>query len=50
MQVSGHAKESTFLEYVKKKDDSHIDAFLDLYKKEAQKETKLKILKNASNQ
>ena len=50
MQVTSHAKESTFLEYVQKKDDSHIDAFLDLYKKEAQKETKLKILKNASNQ
>lgn len=33
MRVSGHKKESTFLTYINKEDDKHIDAFLEYYKK-----------------
>ncbi len=51
MRVTGHQKESTFLKYIKQSDDSHIDAFLNLYKtKELQerKETHLTVLKQKS--
>lgn len=50
MRVTGHAKESTFLQYINQSDNSHIDTFLDYYKaKEKQeKETKLKVLKNTA--
>ncbi len=32
MAVTGHANESTLRQYINKKDDSHLDAFLDYYK------------------
>ena len=42
MQVTGHSKESTFLEYINQTGDDHLDAFLDYYKnKEEPKETKI---------
>ncbi|MDO9260834.1 MAG: hypothetical protein Q7U08_02695, partial [Flavobacteriaceae bacterium] len=40
MKVSGHKKESSYLMYLNKTDDSHIDAFLEYYKKEEIKEKK----------
>ncbi|HEY9167976.1 MAG TPA: phage integrase SAM-like domain-containing protein [Lutibacter sp.] len=40
MRVSGHKKESTFLTYINKEDDKHIDAFLEYYKKQESKEKK----------
>lgn len=48
MRVTGHAKESTFLQYINQSDNTHIDTFLEYYKvKEKQeKETKLKVLTN----
>lgn len=48
MRVTGHAKESTFLQYINQSDNSHIDTFLDYYKaKEKQeKQTNLKVLTN----
>jgi integrase len=53
MKVTGHSKESTFLTYINQSDDSHIDAFLEYYKKEElkeKKETNLKVIgKKASN-
>ena len=32
MRVTGHSKESTFLDYINQTDDSHIDTFLEYYK------------------
>jgi integrase len=52
MKVTGHSKESTFLTYINQSDDSHIDAFLEYYKKEElkeKKETNLTVVKKASN-
>ncbi len=52
MKVTGHSKESTFLTYINQSDDSHIDAFLEYYKKEELKEKKesnLTIVKKANN-
>jgi len=48
MQVTGHKKESTFLTYINQSDDSHIEAFLEYYKKEEKKESKLTIVKKAN--
>ena len=33
MAVTGHSKESTFLQYINKSDDSHIEAFFEYYSK-----------------
>jgi integrase len=52
MAVTGHKKESTFLRYINKSDDSHIDTFLDYYQKKELKERKepqLEIVKTKSN-
>lgn len=52
MKVTGHSKESTFLTYINQSDDSHIDAFLEYYKKEElkeKKETNLTVVNKASN-
>lgn len=51
MAVTGHSKESTFLTYINQTDNSHVDTFLDFYKKNEKNEKKanLKVLK-ASNQ
>lgn len=51
MKVSGHKKESTFLTYINNNDDSHIDEFLEYYKKEEskkEKESNLKVVKKAN--
>jgi len=40
MAVTGHKKESTFLGYINKSDDSHINTFLDYYQIKEQKELK----------
>jgi integrase len=40
MAVTGHKKESTFLGYINKSDDSHINTFLDYYQIKEQKERK----------
>lgn len=51
MQVTQHAKESTFLSYINQTDDSHIEPFLEFYKSKEKepKEVKLNIIKNSSN-
>lgn len=51
MAVTGHSKESTFLTYINQTDNSHVDTFLDFYKKneKTEKKAKLKVLK-ASNE
>lgn len=48
MRVTGHAKESTFLQYINQSDNSHIDTFLDYYKAKEKQENgaKLKVLTN----
>lgn len=40
MAVTGHKKESTFLTYINKSDNTHIDTFLDYYKIKEQKSLK----------
>lgn len=56
MKVTGHKKYSTFLKYVQKDTDEHVEIFNDYYKlleekKEVQKNSKhLTVIKNASNQ
>lgn len=50
MRVTGHKKESTFLEYINQNNDDHIDRFLDFYKTKEQKERKeadLKVVKSS---
>jgi len=52
MRVTGHKKESTFLEYINQNHDDHIETFLDYYKTEelkSRKESQLKVVKNTSN-
>jgi integrase len=51
MRVTGHKKESTFLEYINQNNDDHLDTFLDFYKIKALKSTKepqLNVLKKAN--
>lgn len=51
MKVTGHKKESTFLNYIHQNDDTHIEAFTKYYKKEEQKEKResnLKVVKKAN--
>lgn len=51
MKVTGHKKYATFLQYVQKESEEHLVTFNDYYKKlEDKKETKLTVIKNASNQ
>ncbi len=53
MKVTGHKKESTFLEYINQNQDDHVDILLDYYKTKElkeRKETVLNIVNNASNQ
>jgi len=50
MRVTGHKKESTFLEYINQNNDDHIDKFLDFYKTKElkeRKESQLNIVKRA---
>ena len=52
MAVTGHKKEATFLRYINKSDDSHIDTFLGYYQKKElkkRKEPQLEIVKSKSN-
>jgi integrase len=51
MKVTGHKKESTFLQYINQTDDSHIGTFLDYYKTKeakAKKEPQLTVIKEAN--
>ncbi|WP_040279355.1 tyrosine-type recombinase/integrase [Psychroserpens damuponensis] len=51
MKVTGHKKYATFLQYVQKESEEHLDTFNDYYKKlEDKKETQFTVIKNASNQ
>ncbi|MEM6815264.1 MAG: phage integrase SAM-like domain-containing protein [Bacteroidota bacterium] len=50
MNVTGHTKEETFLKYINKSSDTHVDLFLDYYARMAEKkkdEPKLTLLKSA---
>ena len=47
MSVTGHTKESTFLKYINKSDESHITPMMNIFKKEQKNKPKLKILKKA---
>ena len=47
MSVTGHTKESTFLKYINKSDESHITPMMNIFKKEQNNKPKLKILKKA---
>ncbi|MDP3946505.1 MAG: phage integrase SAM-like domain-containing protein [Lutibacter sp.] len=52
MKVTSHKKESTFLNYINQNDDTHIEAFVEYYKKEQTKKNKqsnLTVVKKASN-
>ena len=52
MRVTGHKKESTFLEYINQNNDDHLDTFLDFYKIKAlksKKEPQLNLVKKASS-
>jgi len=40
MKITGHKKESTFLQYVNQDGDDHLDVFLDYYKLQGQKDRK----------
>ena len=47
MKVTGHTKIETYLKYVNKDRNEHLDAFLDYYMKEeqkAQKESQLSVV------
>jgi integrase len=51
MKVTGHSKESTFLTYINQTDDSHLDSFLEYYKKEdlkKKKEPQLTVVKKVN--
>lgn len=51
MKVTGHKKYATFLQYVQKDSEEHLDTFNDYYKKlEDKKEPQLTVIKNAANQ
>jgi len=45
MRVTGHKKESTFLQYINQNNDDHIDTFIDYYKTKELKQRKEPILK-----
>ena len=47
MRVTGHTKESTFLKYINKSDESHITPMMNIFKKEQKNKPKLKVLKKA---
>lgn len=47
MSVTGHTKESTFLKYINKSDESHIAPMMKIFKKEQKNKPKLKVLKKA---
>lgn len=47
MSVTGHTKESTFLKYINKSDESHISPMMNIFKKEQKNKPKLKVLKKA---
>ncbi len=47
MSVTGHTKESTFLKYINKSDESHITPMMNIFKKEQKNKPKLKVLKKA---
>jgi integrase len=52
MRVTGHKKESTFLEYINQNNDDHLETFLDFYKTKELKERKepqFNIVKRASS-
>jgi integrase len=44
MRVTGHKKESTFLEYINQNNDDHLDKFLEFYKTKELKERKETVL------
>ncbi|TYA69974.1 phage integrase SAM-like domain-containing protein [Seonamhaeicola marinus] len=51
MKVTGHKKESTFLNYINQAEDTHIGAFLEYYKTKGlkeRKEPKLTVIKEAN--
>jgi integrase len=53
MKVTGHKKESTFLEYINQNHDDHIDTFMNYYNEnnsESIKKPKLKIIKSSINE
>lgn len=53
MAVTGHKKESSFLTYLNRDNEDHIDMFMDYYAKmnlKAKKQSNLTIVKNVSNQ
>jgi len=45
MRVTGHKKESTFLQYINQNNDDHLDTFIDYYKTKELKQKKQSILK-----
>jgi len=45
MRVTGHKKESTFLQYINQNNDDHLDTFIDYYKTKQIKQRKVPILK-----
>ena len=45
MRVTGHKKESTFLQYINQNNDDHLDTFIDYYKTKELKQRKEPILK-----
>ena len=45
MRVTGHKKESTFLQYINQNNDDHLDTFIDYYKTKELKQKKESILK-----
>jgi integrase len=47
MSVTGHTKESTFLKYINKSDESHIAPMMNIFKNEQKNKPKLKVLKKA---
>jgi len=48
MRVTGHKKESTFLGYIHKSPNDHIDAFFDLYKKNDDTKPVMNLVKKVS--
>ena len=47
MSVTGHTKESTFLKYINKSDESHIAPMMKIFKKEQKNKPKLLVIKKA---
>jgi len=53
MKVTGHTNYNTFLKYIQKNNEDHLDTFLEYYEKEAlknKKKSNLTVVKNAVNQ